>query len=173
MEKGYIQVYTGDGKGKTTASMGLVLRALGSGMKVYFGQFLKNHRYSEIKSFENFPGSSLRIRQFGTKRPVNEPMNEKDYDAALSGIEEAEREMLSGKWNLIVLDEFNIVAGSKLVEEGRLKAFIDKKPKGIELILTGRGAPDWLLKKADLVTEMRMIKHYYNNGVQARKGIES
>ncbi|MBI9108024.1 MAG: cob(I)yrinic acid a,c-diamide adenosyltransferase [Spirochaetales bacterium] len=173
MNKGYLQVYTGDGKGKTTASMGLTVRALGGGMRVYFGQFLKNNRYSEIKTLEKLAGDALKIRQFGTKRPVLEPMNEEDFKAALAGIEEAEREMESGIWDLMVLDEFNIVAGYKLVKQARLEAFLDKKPEGTELVLTGRSAPEWLIERADLVTEMKLIKHYFDAGVPARKGIES
>ena len=172
MKKGYLQVYTGDGKGKTTASMGLIVRALGSGMRVYFGQFLKNNSYSEIKTLENLAGENLKLRQFGTKRPVNEPMNEEDNAAALAGINEVEQEMINGGWDLIILDELNIVAGYKLVDEVRLKSFIDKKPETTELVFTGRSAPDWLIKRADLVTEMKMIKHYYDAGVPARKGIE-
>ena len=173
MKNGYIQVYTGDGKGKTTASMGLIVRALGAGMSIYFGQFLKNHPYSEIKTLESLAGSNLKIKQFGTKRKVTDPMNEKDYEAALAGLEAAEEAMLSGEYDLVILDEFNIIAGYHLVEEARLKEFLDKKPKHTELVLTGRGAPEWLKTRADLVTEMKMIKHYYEAGVPARKGIES
>lgn len=173
MKKGYIQIYTGNGKGKTTASMGLIVRALGSGMKVYFGQFLKNHPYSEIKTLQKLAGNQLMLAQFGTTRKVTEPMNEEDNKAALAGIEAAEQEMLGGDYDLLILDEFNIVAGYKLVDEARLKSFIDKKPEGTELVLTGRSAPEWLQARADLVTEMKMIKHYYDAGVPARKGIES
>ena len=173
MKKGYIQVYTGDGKGKTTAAMGLIVRALGNGMKVYFGQFLKNHPYSEIKTLQKLSGAQLTLAQFGTKRPVLEPMNEEDKTAALAGIQAAETKMKDGGYDLIILDEFNIVAGHKLVDEARLKLFIDNKPEGTELVLTGRSAPGWLIERADLVTEMKMIKHYFENGVPARKGIES
>ncbi len=173
MKKGYIQVYTGDGKGKTTAAMGLIVRALGAGLKVYFGQFLKNHPYSEVKGLASFPGHNLRHDQFGTKRRVSDPMTEADYEAALKGLETAEREMLEGGYDLVILDEFNIVAGYKLVDEKRLKAFIDNKPEGTELVLTGRSAPDWLIERADLATEMKMVKHYYEAGIPARKGIES
>ena len=173
MNKGYIQIYTGDGKGKTTASIGLIVRALGNNMKIYFGQFLKNHPYSEIKTLQKLAGDQLTLAQYGTNRPVLEPMNEKDQTAALAGIETAESEMLSGDYDLIILDEFNIVAGYKLVDEARLKSFIDKKPEGTELVFTGRSAPEWLIEKADLVTEMKLIKHYFDAGVPARKGIES
>ena len=173
MRNGYIQVYTGDGKGKTTASMGLIVRALGAGIRVYFGQFLKNHPYSEIKTLEKLAGDKLTIQQFGTKRKVTAPMNEEDNKAALAGIETAEAEMINGKYDLVILDEFNIVANYGLVDEERLKDFVDKKPAGTELVLTGRGAPEWLRERADLVTEMKMIKHYFEAGVPARKGIES
>jgi cob(I)alamin adenosyltransferase len=173
VKKGYIQVYTGDGKGKTTASMGLIVRALGNGMKIYFGQFLKNHPYSEIKTLQKLAGDQLTLAQYGTKRPVLEPMNEEDNKAALAGIEIAEKEMLEGGYDLVILDEFNIVAGYKLVDKKRLIEFIDKKPEGTELVFTGRGAPDWLQDRADLVTEMKMVKHYFTVGIPARKGIES
>lgn len=173
MKKGYIQVYTGDGKGKTTASMGLIVRSIGAGHKVYFGQFLKNHPYSEIKGLAMFPKEQIKTAQFGTKRCVSDPMTEADYEAAREGLATAEREMLEGGYDLFILDEFNLIAGYKIVAEEALKAFIDKKPEGTELVLTGRSAPDWLRERADLVTEMTLVKHYYDNGVPARKGIES
>ncbi len=172
MKKGYIQVYTGDGKGKTTASIGLAVRALGAGMKVYFGQFLKNHPYSEVKGLASFPGNNLKQEQFGTKRSISDPMTEADYEAALTGIETIEKEMLEGGYDLMILDEFNLVAGYNIVAEERLKEFISKKPDTTELVFTGRSAPEWLKERADLVTEMKMIKHYYEKGIPARKGIE-
>ena len=172
MKKGYIQVYTGDGKGKTTASMGLIVRALGAGMKVYFGQFLKNHPYSEVKGLASIPGDRLKQAQFGTKRSVTDPMTEADYEAARAGIDTAEKEMLEGGYDLVVLDEFNLLAAYDFVSRKRLELFIENKPETTELVLTGRSAPEWLISRADLVTEMKMVKHYYEADVPARKGIE-
>ena len=172
MAKGFIQIYTGDGKGKTTAALGLTLRAIGAGKKVYIGQFLKNGDYSEIKTLKKLQGPQLKIEQFGVKRPVTDPMSREDNEAALGGIRKVETEMSDGGWDLIILDEFNIIADMQLVDTERLKTFISNKPEETELVLTGRGAPDWLRKKAGLITEMKMIRHYYNEGIQARKGIE-
>lgn len=173
MKKGYIQVYTGDGKGKTTASMGLIVRAIGAGHKVYFGQFLKHHPYSEIKGMSHFPKEQIKYAQFGTKRCVSDPMTEADYEAARNGLAAAEKEMLEGGYDVFILDEFNLIAGYDIIQKDKLVSFIEKRPERTELILTGRSAPDWLKEKADLVTEMKPLKHYYDNGVPARKGIES
>ena len=172
MQKGYVQIYTGDGKGKSTASMGLIVRALGNDFKIFFGQFMKNKIYSEIKTLKKFPKAQLRLEQFGTDRRVGGPVNVKDSEAALLGIELVQKEMLTGEYDLIILDEFNLAAHYKLITEKRIIEFLEKKPKHTELVFTGRNAPSWLIEKADLVTEMKMIKHYFNQGVPARKGIE-
>jgi cob(I)alamin adenosyltransferase len=175
MKQGYIQIYTGNGKGKTTAAIGLTVRALGNGLRVFFGQFLKEGAYSEIKALKQLQGMAagrLRIEQFGSGRDVNDPVDERDYTAALSGIETAEAAMNSGNYDLIILDEFNLTASMKLVPEARLKSFLELKPGEMELVLTGRNAPGWLVDRADLVTEMTLIKHYFEKGVAARRGIE-
>ena len=172
MQKGFIQIYTGTGKGKSTAAMGLIVRAFGNDFKIFFGQFMKNRIYSEIKTLKKISKEQLRLEQFGTNRRVGDPVNEQDHEAALLGIELAQKEMLTGKYDLMVLDEFNLAAYYKLVSEERTMEFLGKKPKHMELVLTGRNAPEWLMEKADLVTEMKMVKHYISQGVSARKGIE-
>lgn len=172
MQNGFIQIYTGAGKGKSTAAMGLIVRALGNDFKIFFGQFMKNRIYSEIKTLKKISKEQLRLEQFGTNRRVGNPVNEQDHKAALLGIELAQKEMLTGKYDLMILDEFNLAAHYKLVSEERILEFLGKKPKHMELVLTGRSAPEWLIGEADLVTEMKMIKHYFSRGVAARKGIE-
>ncbi len=172
MQKGFIQIYTGDGKGKSTAAMGLIVRALGNDFKIFFGQFMKNKTYSEIKTLKSLSKEQLRLEQFGTDRKVGDPVKEKDSEAALSGIELVQSEMLTGEYDLIILDEFNLAAHYGLITEERVLEFLMKKPKHTELVFTGRNAPDWLIDRADLVTEMKMVKHYFKQGVQARKGIE-
>lgn len=172
MTKCYIQIYTGDGKGKSTAAMGMIVRALGNDFKIFFGQFMKNKTYSEIKTLKNFSEDKLRLEQFGTDRRVGAPLTPKDYEAALLGIELAETEMLTRNYDLMILDEFNLTAHYKLISKECILNFIEKKPKTMELVITGRYAPGWLIEKADLVTEMKMVKHYFSKGVAARKGIE-
>ena len=168
----YVQIYTGDGKGKTTAAVGLAVRAAGAGKKVFFGQFLKKGDYSEIKGLGLLGEKKPFIQQFGSGRPVTEPLNEDDNIAAERGLTVVEAEMKSGKWDIMILDEFNIVAALGLVGRERLSDFIDQRNIETELILTGRDAPSWLMEKADLISEMKMHKHYFEQGVAARRGIE-
>jgi cob(I)alamin adenosyltransferase len=181
MEKGYVQIYTGDGKGKTTAALGLALRALGAGLSVFIGQFIKGMRYSEIealdrlsKAFLRKDGSpSLEVRQFGRGCFIRRAPEPADIEAAAAGLEAAREAMLSEKWDLIILDEINVALTIGLLAEGEALRLLDERPAGVELVLTGRGAPESLLARADLITEMREVKHYYQRGVEGRKGIES
>lgn len=171
MKNGKVQVYTGNGKGKTTAAMGLTLRATGAGFKVFIGQFAKGAEYSEIKALKQLNG--VRVEQFGRHCfIVNEPEAE-DIRLAREGLETARTAMQSGNYDLIILDEVNIALYYKLFSVETLLAFIDEKPDSIELILTGRYAPEAIINRADLVTEMREVKHYYTQGLEARTGIES
>jgi cob(I)alamin adenosyltransferase len=171
--KGYIQVYTGKGKGKTTAALGLALRAAGYGLKTYIGQFLKGHKYGELASINKL-SPLITVEQFGRKGfiHVTENPDEEDYRRAKTGLERCFKAMKSHKYHIIVLDEINVAVYFKLLTEKQVHQFLDEKPEGIEVILTGRYAPESFLKRADLVTEMKEIKHYYKQGILAREGIE-
>jgi cob(I)alamin adenosyltransferase len=171
--QGYIQVYTGRGKGKTTAALGVALRAAGHGLKSYIGQFLKGQDYGELHSIHKL-SEWITLEQFGRKGfiHVTKDPDQEDFDRAKSGLKKCLEAMLSGKYTIIVLDEVNVAMHFKLITEKDIYDFLDKKPDNIEVILTGRYAPDSLIERADLVTEMKEIKHYHNKGVQAREGIE-
>jgi len=170
--KGYVQVYTGDGKGKTTAALGLALRAVGAGLNVFIGQFAKGMEYSEIKAIrERLP--EITIRQYGRDCfIVNKPTDD-DIAIARRGLTEVRDVIQSGKYDVIILDEANIAIHFGLFSIDDLLKIIALKPANLELIITGRKAHPDLIKAADLVTEMLEIKHYYQQGVQARQGIES
>lgn len=169
--KGYVQVYTGNGKGKTTAAIGMAVRAVGAGLKVFIGQFVKGMYYSELKSLERFY-PDLIIKQYGTECFIFRTPKQEDIDVAKKGFEEAKEVIKSGKYDLVILDEINIALYYKLVSLDDVLTLIDQKPENVELVLTGRNAPQEVIDKADLVTEMKEIKHYYAKGVEAREGIE-
>lgn len=171
--KGYVQVYTGNGKGKTTAALGLALRAAGHGLRTYIGQFLKGQDYGELAAVRLL-SPFVTIAQFGRKGfvHVTENPDEEDIHRARMGLEKCRRAMLSGNFAIIVLDEINVALHFCLVKEKDVQDFLDQRPAGVEVILTGRYAPASLLKRADLVTEMKDKKHYYSRGVRARRGIE-
>ena len=169
--KGYIQIYTGNGKGKTTASIGLTIRAIGAGKKVFFAQFVKGMIYSEIKALEQF-GESVTVKQYGLNCFIRETPKQVDIDAARKGLKEVTDVIKSGQYDVIVLDEANIAIFYNLFSAQELIDVLTQKQKSTEIIITGRYAPPELIEIADLVTEMKEIKHYYNSGVQARKGIE-
>ena len=173
--KGYVQVYTGDGKGKTTAAVGLALRALGAGMNVYFAQFIKGAKYSEIGMLERLAesGAGIVCKQYGEGCFIFREPAEADRIAAKNGLEEVRRVIKSGAYQLVVLDEANVAVSLGLLSEEDLLSVIDDRPGTVELVFTGRGAPEKLKERADLVTEMREVKHYYRDGVLARRGIES
>jgi cob(I)alamin adenosyltransferase len=169
--RAYVQVYTGDGKGKTTAAVGLALRAAGAGLRVFIGQFLKGRAYSEIKALERFH-EKITLEQFGTKRPIGKPMDEEDRAKAEAGRLRAEEVICGGAFDLVILDEVNVAAHYGLIEEQWILDMIEKRPAHVELVLTGRNAKPAVLSRADLVTEMRKVKHYFDSGVPARNGIE-
>jgi len=169
--RGYVQVYTGNGKGKTTASLGLALRAAGAGMKVYIAQFLKMGDYSEIKALDRF-SDLITIEQFGRGKFIKGKPSPEDIAAGLRGLEKIDRMLASGKFQVIIMEEANVAVTCGLFPVSRLLDLIDKKPDDTELVLTGRGAAPEIIEKADLVTEMKEIKHYYHKGVRARIGIE-
>lgn len=171
MKKGYVQVYTGDGKGKTTAALGLALRAAGAGLKVYICQFMKTGNYSEIKALKRF-SDLISIEQFGTGQFIKGPPAPEDMKAARSGLEKARRAMASGQYGLIILEEANVAVHFGLFSLEELLNLIADKPEGLEIIITGRGARPEIIDRADLVTEMKSVKHYFDKGVTARTGIE-
>jgi len=171
MTKGYVQVYTGDGKGKTTAALGLAIRAAGAGSKVFIAQFLKKGDYSEIKALERF-SDLITVEQFGLGRFVRGKPAPEDIAAAHKGLEIIKKILASGKHQMVILDEANVAAVCGLVSIDDLLAVIEQKPPHVELILTGRGAAPQVIERADLVSEVKAIKHYFNNGVKARVGIE-
>jgi len=169
--KGYVQVYTGDGKGKTTAAFGLALRAVGAGLKVFIAQFVKNMAYSEVKAIEML-GDSVMLKQYGHGDFLHREPDERDRMSARDGLAEVTEIMASGRFDVIILDEVNIATYFHLFSVDDVLALIKAKPEQVELVLTGREADPRIMEAADLVTEMKEIKHYYNKGVQARVGIE-
>lgn len=171
--KGYIQVYTGNGKGKTTAAIGLAVRAAGHKEKTFIGQFLKGQDYGELHAVKNL-SPLITIEQFGRKGfyHVNKDPDKEDIQSARNGLDKCEKAMLSGKYRIIILDEINVTVYFNLLSEKDIHSFLDQKPKDVEIVLTGRYAPNSFIERADLVTEMKEVKHYYEKGIQARKGIE-
>ncbi len=171
MHRGYIQVYTGNGKGKTTAALGLAVRAAGAGLSVFIAQFIKKRKGGEHAALEAF-GGIITIRQFGNGLILGRKPSAVDVKAAQKGIESARKAILSGEYDLVILDEANVAAHHGLVLVQNLLGLIESKPIGVELVITGRYADKKVIDAADLVTEMREIKHYSKQGVQARRGIE-
>jgi cob(I)alamin adenosyltransferase len=169
--KGYVQVYTGNGKGKTTASMGLIMRALGHDFKVYMGQFMKGTPKGELKILKKL---GVPVERFGGENFIFKPEQVTDLDIAIAkeGYKRVEEVLLSKKYDLVVLDEINVSTYFNLITTEEILHLIDIKPEETELILTGRYAPKEVIERADLVTEMKEIKHYYYNKVMARDGIE-
>lgn len=169
--KGYIQVYTGNGKGKTTAAIGLSIRAAGAGLKVYIAQFIKMGDYSEIKMLREMP-ELITVEQFGLGRFIKGKPLDEDIKAAQKGLEKIKMVMDSDKYDVVIMEEANVAVSCGLFSVHELLQVIDKKPDHTELVITGRGASDEVIERADLVTEMKEIKHYFRKGVQARTGIE-
>jgi len=169
--KGYVQVYTGDGKGKTTAALGLALRAAGHGLWTYVGQFMKGQHYGELEAVRD--NRYITLEQYGDVHHVYEGRATTDDVArARRGLKLAQEAMLSGKYDIVVLDEVNISIWFGLLKTEDILAFLDERPDDVEVVLTGRRAPQELIERAHLVTEMRPVKHYYEQGVIARPGIE-
>jgi cob(I)alamin adenosyltransferase len=171
--KGYVQVYTGNGKGKTTAALGLALRAAGRGFRIYMGQFIKGQPYGELSAVQMLL-PHINIEQYGRGEfiHVKASPDKEDIQAAQNGLERASDRMLCGDYDVIILDEILTAYHFNLVSQSDILAFMSKKPPALELILTGRYAPQAVMDAADLVTEMREVKHYFQQGVAARMGIE-
>lgn len=188
-----IQVYTGDGKGKTTAAIGLAIRSLGAGHRVFFMQFMKSLAYSEQKILGAMPNIVLETtgkpffiaeegmmdahaRELLGKDVIIFPKGKppRDYIALLAaGFEKVLDVVARGNLELVVLDEVNIALSFGLLQKEQMEALFKILPDDIELVCTGRNAPQWLLDQADLITEMREVRHYYERGISARKGIEN
>jgi cob(I)alamin adenosyltransferase len=173
MARGLIQVYTGNGKGKTTAAWGQAMRAVGQGMKVGVVRFLKPNDSGEVRA-----AGCLKplLSVFGECSPYNPSVNQKDSPQVREdnrrdfGI--ARELLLSGGYDMLVLDEINMVLYYEHVSREEMTALLDHRPDRVEVVLTGRNAPQWLIDAADLVTEMREVKHPSSSGIEARKGIE-
>ena len=169
--RGYVQIYTGNGKGKTTAALGLALRAAGAGLKVYIGQFIKGRHYSELESLKHL-SPYITIKQYGRGFIYNNNPGLEDRVAAQMGLEEALNIVNSGEYHVVILDEINNALKYELISLQDVLQLVRNKPVSVELVLTGRNAPPELVELADLVTEMKDIKHYALSGVHAREGIE-
>ena len=169
--RGYIQIYTGDGKGKTTAALGLGLRAAGAGLRVSLIQFLKEGDYSEIKALRQLE-PPVRVRQFGSGRFVRGRPTEEDRALADQGLATAREDLTSGRYDVVILDEINMAGALGLVATEAVLDLLRQRLPQVEVILTGRRAATAWCEAADLVTEMRATKHYFQNGVRARVGIE-
>lgn len=167
----FVHVYTGNGKGKTTAAFGLSLRAAGAGKKVFFAQFVKGKTYSEIKAVEQWL-PSINIKQFGRGCFIVKHPEQADIDAARQGLDKVRLVLKSGKYQLVVLDEANIAIFYKLFTVNELLEAINERHPDTEVVVTGRYAPQQLIDVADLVTEMKEVKHYFTEGIEAREGIE-
>jgi len=173
--KGLIQVYTGDGKGKTTAAFGQAVRAAGRGFRVAIVQFFKARKTGELMTLTGVENISIFRATTNTK--FTWEMNQEELDALdkeiADGFKMIHEMMISGKYDLLIVDEFNHVLNRNHVSKEQMEVFLNDKPDNLELILTGRNAPDWMIEKADLVTEMRYIKHpMVDAGMNARRGIE-
>ncbi len=169
---GKIQIYTGDGSGKTKAALGLALRAVGRGLKVVMIQFMKGQETGE-RLVQKKLEPNFKIYSFGQNTFIKKGEAEKtDKDLAMKALNFAQKVILSRDVDVLILDEINVACDFGLISEKDILYFLNKKPKDVEIVLTGRNASKKIIEKADLVTEMRKIKHYYDEGLQAREGIE-
>ena len=165
-----IQIYTGNGKGKTTAAFGLAIRAKGRGLKVAIVQFMKGVEYGEVISAKKL---GIDVYQFGTPEFVHPEKPRKiDFELAKKGLEKAKELIFSKKYDVVILDEINVAIGFGLIDKKDVIDILKNKPENVEIVLTGRYAPNELIEIADLVTEMKEVKHYFRRGIRARKGIE-
>lgn len=170
MEKGYIHVYTGNGKGKTTAALGLAVRAVSAGKKVFFGQFIKGMDYSELKSQDFIP--NFKIQQFGKDCFIEKNPSDEDIKLARDGLQVCKEILKSGEYDLVVLDELNIAIYYRLFTVEEAMEVIKARAPHVEVVVTGRYAEEKLIEIADLVTNMKEVKHYYMEGILSRPGID-
>ena len=173
-ERRYIQIYTGNGKGKTTAAIGLAVRAAGHGLKTHIVMFMKDHPYGELPILTKL-GDFITVERFGNDAFVfrKEPPSPGDLATARAGLTHARETIQSGEYDIVILDEICVTTYFKLLTPEDVIPLLKEKPDGVELILTGRYCPESWLELADLVTEMKEIKHYYQVGIIAREGFES
>ena len=170
--KGLIHVYTGDGKGKTTAALGLALRAAGHGWRTYIGQFMKGQEYGELAAAKLL-GDCLTIEQYGKPTFVHtDKVTAEDVRLAQEGLARASEAMSNGAYDIVVLDEINVALFFKLLRVEDVLVLIEQKPDEVELVLTGRRVPEEILARADYITVMQESKHPYQQGIMAREGIE-
>jgi cob(I)alamin adenosyltransferase len=169
MMNGRLHVYTGEGKGKTTAALGLALRACGAGLRVFVGQFVKGRESSELVALHRL---GVTVRQFGRPQFIRGAPSPADVEAARRGLEESRAALAGGAFDLVILDEASVAVQCGLFPLDDLLDVLAARAPDAEVVVTGRGAPPRLIECADLVTEMREIKHYYHHGIRARKGIE-
>lgn len=165
-----IQVYTGCGKGKTTACLGLALRAAGAGLKVYIAQFLKNQPSGELAALKRI--KNIRLERFGRSCFVKGRPTAKDKELAQRGLDKVKRLVGQRLYDVVILDELNAVLKLKLVSLSEVLSIMDNAPSDMELVLSGRDAPQEVIKRADLVSDIRQVKHYFRDGLKARRGIE-
>jgi len=171
-QQGCVQVYTGKGKGKTTAAVGLALRAAGAGLSVYIAQFTKGTRSSELDALAERFSDLITVEQFGGPDFVKRRPTSADIAAAHEGFTRARQALTSCRYRVVILDEANIATHLNLFSADDLLTLIDAKPDNVELIITGRYADEKIIARADLVTEMREVKHYFQTGLSARRGID-
>jgi cob(I)alamin adenosyltransferase len=172
MELGLVQVYTGDGKGKTTAAVGLAMRAIGKGLKVFMVQFLKGRNYGELETAKRL-SDRFEVVQSGLDTFVKkgEP-SEEDLRLAHEGLEIARKAIMSGEYDIVILDEVNVAIELGVLTVDEVLPLIDERPQGVELVLTGRSAPEEFSERADIITEMKCVRHCFDKGVPMREGIE-
>ena len=166
-----VQIYTGNGKGKTTAALGLALRAVGAGLRVLFAQFLKGRSSSELAALRRFR-NQIRVVRCGRPGFIRGKPAPADMTAARNGWKKIQRILARTKCDIVILDELNLALHHQLLDLSQILDFIAHRPPGMEVIITGRSLPKQLAQKAELITEMREVKHYYRKGIPARKGIE-
>jgi cob(I)alamin adenosyltransferase len=169
-EKGFIHLYTGNGKGKTTAAIGQAIRASGAGMKIFMAQFVKGMHYSELETLALIP--QIKIVQYGLECFIINKPGPKDIEYAQKGFQESAKIIENNEFDIVILDEICIALYYHLIDLNELIHLLKNKPETLEIIMTGRYASLELIEIADLVTEMKEIKHYYQKGTEARKGIE-
>lgn len=173
--KGYTHLYTGNGKGKTTAAFGLALRALAAGANVFIGQFVKSMRYGEcgiVNAAPSLGNGHCELQLFGNGCMLLRTPTEEDRAAARAGIARSLEALQREAWDMVILDELTIALHLGLIADADIKELLQARPPHVELIITGRYAPDWLIARCDLVTDMQEVRHYYHLGVEARVGIE-
>jgi len=169
--RGYVHLYTGDGKGKTTAAFGLAVRAAGHGKRVYVGQFMKGRPYGENIELGDHP--LITVEQYGEPDCISiGEVDEHHRELARSGLRRSREALLEGDYDVVVFDEIDVAIWFGLLSVDDVLDIVARRPLHVELVMTGRQAPAELVRVADLVTEMREVKHYYRDGVPARAGVE-